>query len=136
MDRLAREGVCVLLAKGPAPAPPNHSTLPPNTQHTHPSHLSSPPQVPLELLCPNHSTPHPPLPPTHTSPRHQVPFELLGPVYPLLEQHGAVKQEESYDDAAGVGLLVRLEAGRADALRAALADATSGRVLAEPPAVA
>lgn len=61
----------------------------------------------------------------------QVPYELLGPIYPLLEQHGAQKQEESYDDAAGVGLVVSLEAGRADALRAAVADATSGRVRAE-----
>ncbi len=61
----------------------------------------------------------------------QVPFELLGPVYPLLEQHGAQKQEESYDDAAGVSLVVRLEAGRAQALSSALADATSGRVQAE-----
>lgn len=60
----------------------------------------------------------------------QVPFELLGPVYPLLEQHGAIKQQESYDSAAGVSLLVSVEAGRADALRQALADATSGRVVA------
>lgn len=52
-------------------------------------------------------------------------------MYPLLEQHGAQKQEESYDDAAGVSLVVRLEAGRAQALSAALADATSGRVQAE-----
>ncbi|PRW32560.1 IMPACT family [Chlorella sorokiniana] len=63
--------------------------------------------------------------------RLQVPFELLGPVYPLLEQHGARKEEESYDDAAGVSLVVRLEAGKAQALSAALADATSGRVQAE-----
>ncbi|KAI7843529.1 hypothetical protein COHA_002771 [Chlorella ohadii] len=63
--------------------------------------------------------------------RLQVPFELLGPVYPLLEQHGAQKQEESYDDAAGVSLVVLLEAGKAQALSAALADATSGRVQAE-----
>ena len=61
----------------------------------------------------------------------QVPFELLGAVYPLLEQHGAQKQEESYDDTAGVALLVACEAGRAEALRGAIADATSGRVLAE-----
>ena len=60
----------------------------------------------------------------------QVPFELLGPIYPLLEQHGAHKADESYDAAAGVGMVVSVEAGRAEALRGAVADATSGRVLA------
>ena len=43
----------------------------------------------------------------------QVPFELLGPIYPLLEQHGAHKADESYDAAAGVGMVVSVEAGRA-----------------------
>lgn len=66
------------------------------------------------------------------APAKQVPYELLGPTYPLLEQHGAAKLEESYDAAAGVALTVSLEASRADALRAAVADATSGRVQAEP----
>ena len=75
--------------------------------------------------------PHPPHLPLINPCNLQVPFELLGPVYPLLEQHGAQKQEESYDDAAGVRLVVRLEAGQAQALSAALADATSGRVQAE-----
>jgi predicted transcriptional regulator len=64
----------------------------------------------------------------------QVPFELLGPVYPLLEHHGAMKQQESYDAAEGVSLVVSVEAGRAAALRQDLADATSGRVVAEEAA--
>ena len=76
--------------------------------------------------------------------RLRVPYDLLGAVYALLEQHGAVKQQESYDAADGVAasapaacLVVGLEAERAPALCAALADATSGRVQAEaqlPPA--
>lgn len=64
----------------------------------------------------------------------QVPYELLGPTYPLLEQHGACKLQESYDADAGVALVVSLEAARAEALCTALADATSGRVRAEPAA--
>jgi hypothetical protein len=87
-------------------------------------------QLPSPAL-PAHNLPT--LPPSllHTSTLAQVPFELLGAVYPLLEQHGAQKQEESYDDTAGVALVVACEAGRAEALRGAIADATSGRVLAE-----
>jgi putative IMPACT (imprinted ancient) family translation regulator len=63
----------------------------------------------------------------------QVPFELLGPVYPLLEQHVAQKLAETYKDgdgSDGVELVVSVEVDRADALIAALADATSGRVCA------
>jgi putative IMPACT (imprinted ancient) family translation regulator len=65
----------------------------------------------------------------------QVPYELLGPIYPLLEQHGAHKVDESYDAAAGVGMVVAVEAGRVVGLMAAVADATSGRVQLElaPP---
>ena len=63
-----------------------------------------------------------------------IPFELLGPVYPLLEAHGAAKEDETYDDAAGVRLVVRCEAAAAARLSQALANATSGRVLAEPVA--
>ncbi|KAI3423839.1 hypothetical protein D9Q98_009675 [Chlorella vulgaris] len=65
--------------------------------------------------------------------RMQVPFELLGPVYPLLEQHVAQKLAETYKDgdgSDGVELVVSVEVDRADALIAALADATSGRVCA------
>ncbi|KAL4855654.1 IMPACT family member in pol 5'region [Chlorella vulgaris] len=62
--------------------------------------------------------------------RMQVPFELLGRVYPLLEQHVAQKLAETYKDgdgSDGVELVVSVEVDRADALIAALADVTSGR---------
>ncbi|KAL4421472.1 hypothetical protein ABPG75_010763 [Micractinium tetrahymenae] len=62
--------------------------------------------------------------------RLEVPYELLGAVYPLLDQHGASRESEEYDAAAGVRLLVSLEAGRAAGLAEAVADATSGRVVA------
>lgn len=66
--------------------------------------------------------------------RLRVPFDQLGPVYPLLEQHGAAKENESYEDD-GVLLSIRVEAAAAPALARALADATSGRVVAEPAAL-
>ncbi|PSC68729.1 IMPACT family member in pol 5 region [Micractinium conductrix] len=64
--------------------------------------------------------------------RMQVPYELLGAIYPLLDQHCAAKEGEDYDAAAGVSLLVGVEAARAPALAAAVVDATSGRVAAVP----
>lgn len=85
---------------------------------------------PAKHLPPLPGTCQPQSPPLPASPSGQVPFELLGAVYPLLEQHDAQKQEESYDDAAGVTLVVACDSGRAEALRGAIADATSGRVLA------
>lgn len=60
----------------------------------------------------------------------EVPYELLGAVFPLLDQFGASRESEEYDGAAGVRLIVSLEAGRAAALAEAVADATSGRVAA------
>ncbi|KAL4432217.1 hypothetical protein ABPG77_005979 [Micractinium sp. CCAP 211/92] len=57
-----------------------------------------------------------------------VPYELLGAVYPLLDQFGASRESEEYDEASGVRLVISLEAGRAAALADAVADATSGRV--------
>lgn len=62
--------------------------------------------------------------------RLEVPYELLGAVYPLLDQYGASRESEQYDEAAGVQLVVGVDAGRAAALADALADATSGRVVA------
>ncbi len=59
-----------------------------------------------------------------------VPYELLGAVYPLLDQFGASRESEEYDEAAGVQLVISLDAGRAAALADAVADATSGRVSA------
>ena len=66
-----------------------------------------------------------------TALRLHVPFQLLGSIYPLLEQHGGSKEEESFGDD-GVCMVVGVEAARAEALSRAVADATSGRVQPEP----
>lgn len=67
----------------------------------------------------------------------QAPFELIGPIYALLEQYNAEKLREEYGGGAeagngsggGMELELRVEAGAAAALAAAVQNATSGRVV-------
>ena len=61
----------------------------------------------------------------------QVPFDLIGTAYAVLDQHSAQRLSEQYREA-DVALEVAVPTHRADALRAALRDATSGRVDARP----
>lgn len=58
----------------------------------------------------------------------QAPFELIGPIYPLLEQYAAEKLREEYQDSGSVEMELRVEEGAAARLADAVRDATSGRV--------
>jgi len=58
--------------------------------------------------------------------RVAVPFDLLGVLYPILEQHGVERSAESYS-AEGLSLELRVREDRAAALEDALRDATRGR---------
>ncbi|GAB4817549.1 hypothetical protein N2152v2_004595 [Parachlorella kessleri] len=58
----------------------------------------------------------------------QAPFELIGPIYPLLEQYAAEKLREDYGDDGTVRMEVQVEQDMAQRLQASVQNATSGRV--------
>jgi len=61
-----------------------------------------------------------------------VPFDAIGAVYPVLEQQGATKVGERFDDAGAI-LTVELDAAERERFEAALRDATRGRADVKSP---
>jgi hypothetical protein len=59
----------------------------------------------------------------------QAPFELIGPIYPLLDQYAAEKLREDYTDDGTVTMELRVEESMAQRLQSAVQNATSGRVV-------
>lgn len=59
-----------------------------------------------------------------------APFECLGSVYSTLAKHGAEAGTEEYTDKGKVRLSFTCDAGAADTVTQALANATSGKVKA------
>jgi len=58
----------------------------------------------------------------------QAPFELIGPIYPLLEQYAAEKLREEYGDDGTVSMELQVRQDMAQGLQASVQNATSGRV--------